>query len=35
VSDKRVVNAANVFVKDAQVVIKNIARSYAFVDKEQ
>jgi hypothetical protein len=35
VNDKGVVNTTNVFVKYAQVIIKNIARSYAFVDKEQ
>ncbi len=34
ISDEWVVNATNALVKEAQVAIKNIARSNAFVNKE-
>lgn len=34
ISDEWVVNATNALVKEAQVAIKNIARSDAFVNKE-
>ncbi len=34
ISDEWVVNATNALVKEAQVAIKNITRSNAFVNKE-